>query len=488
MSMDPFDDDEEAETKEKKKKYDEFLLAEYSSIAQSYSNTISTIATFFRSYLVIVGLPIPILGFVLTQLSKPPTTGQANPIAIPSELTFFVPLIACGIWLLGFCLMLYVVNLRLDALLYAHTVNGIRRFFYDKSNLEYADELKIRVLPRTPTQPRYYEWTYFFAVVIVFSLLNTIYPITGIAWYLVHEYHGSPDPFWFIVSVAAFSFPFHIGAYYWVVRFRESKYLRKFIIGVDLDGVLNKHRDTFCTKLWELLGKTVWADQITTIPVHYRPELGVTEADEQAIFNHPSYWKDLAPTEGAAEVISKLRNVFGYEVLIFTHRPWPEPKQIAAAQRQDYRAAWEGLRFWRPRRPQNQADYRTWWGRTKSWFSLVVPTIRTIFSPMGAGAVQVLTRKWLGLHGIGYDRLIIERGNVYTAGPNLRYWNRFTIAERREIRIFVEDDLYKAIKLANVCEIVFLINHPYNQIDTLPRNVLRVNGWKDIYEFIRQKL
>src|SRR5262249_9132617 len=149
----------------------------------------------FRNYLVIVGLPIPILGFVLTQLSKPGQPGQGMSIQLSAGLSYLVPVTGVAIWALGFCLMLYVVNLRLDALLYARTVNGIRKYFYDKSPLDYPNELQIRVLPRTPTQPRYYEWTYFLTVVIVFALLDTIYPFAGIAWYIANS-QGNPLDEW----------------------------------------------------------------------------------------------------------------------------------------------------------------------------------------------------------------------------------------------------------------------------------------------------
>ena len=47
MNSDLLDMDEDAEVNEQKK-HDDFLLAEYSSIATAYSNTISTIASFFR--------------------------------------------------------------------------------------------------------------------------------------------------------------------------------------------------------------------------------------------------------------------------------------------------------------------------------------------------------------------------------------------------------------------------------------------------------
>src|SRR5438270_13853062 len=105
------DDDDDADSAERKtKKYEDFLLAEYGSITQAYFNTTTTIATFFRNYLVIVGLPIPIFAFLLTQLSR-----GGNLPTIPEDLSPFIPGFACMIGVLGLFVMLYVVNLRLDA-------------------------------------------------------------------------------------------------------------------------------------------------------------------------------------------------------------------------------------------------------------------------------------------------------------------------------------------------------------------------------------
>ena len=65
--------------------------------------------------------------------------------------------------------------------------------------------------------------------------------------------------------------------------------------------------------------------------------------------------------------------------------------------------------------------------------------------------------------------------------------NRFLFAKRYELRAFVEDDLSKAKKLSNICQVVFLIDHPYNQCDpaTMPANLIRVKSWHDIWRFMK---
>jgi hypothetical protein len=105
-------------------------------------------------------------------------------------------------------------------------------------------------------------------------------------------------------------------------------------------------------------------------------------------------------------------------------------------------------------------------------------------------AIDVITKRWLQQHSIPHDKLIIERELVHTVDPSILVKNRFAIAASRAIRIFVEDDLFKAKKLASICEIVFLFDHPYNsaEMSELPNNIVRVSSWFEIYQYMRQHL
>jgi hypothetical protein len=107
---------------------------------------------------------------------------------------------------------------------------------------------------------------------------------------------------------------------------------------------------------------------------------------------------------------------------------------------------------------------------------------------------------WLHRNGISFDSLLVEKGNenlVYSRG---RYENRFNYAKRKKIRLFVEDDWVKAVKLSYLCDVVFLIDHPYNRPDPnnsakhsnasiigrLPGNVIRVYSWSELKKLITQ--
>ena len=43
---------------------------------------------------------------------------------------------------MGVCILIYIINLRLDAILYARAVNSIRKYFYDNSVIDIAKNIK----------------------------------------------------------------------------------------------------------------------------------------------------------------------------------------------------------------------------------------------------------------------------------------------------------------------------------------------------------
>ena len=444
------DDEEEGESaKPAKNKTSDFLLAEYTNLSQAHFTTNSSVSTFFRSYLVLIGLPIPLIGFALSQV------GQSKQLNVFVEVfSYLIPIGAFVLGCVGYFVMIYVINLRLDSLLYARAVNGIRKHFMNTSGLSFEQEHRIRVMPRSSFQPRYHEWHYTFSVICVFAIINTVYFAISCYWYFAFAPKTSDR--WTIpamIAAVASSMLIHAATYNLLVWYRETKYLRSHTIGTDIDGVLNDHRPQFCKLLNELCDKELLPDAITSIPVH-EASLGVTEADEGSIFNHPRYWTEMPAAPAVGPMLSRIRNVLGYKVVVFTHRPWPEPKSFPTGQESNYRKLWK----------------------------------KSFFHCFSRGfSVNSLTKAWLSQHNIPYDKLVIERGNIHTADPRTLTMNRFIYSERHKVRVFVEDDLLKAIKLADICEVVFLIDHPYNQKADLPSNIIRIkSGWPEIYQWMKK--
>lgn len=429
-----------------KSPYEEFLIAEYSNIAQAHFNTESTISNFFKHYMLIVSIPITLFAIFL----RFPGQHQLDSVLIPTILAA-LPWIMVLIGFIGLCVMVYIMNLRFDAILYARAVNGIRSYFSKRSNIAFDEELRQRALPRTIQFPPYFEGTYFLFPVLAFAGFNS--------FYFTFAYCCYSDQIWLRVWFFMFVCAFHLLAYMWLANYRESGYLRSKIIGIDIDGVLNHHRQHFCKMLLEICDKDLDPNDIIDIPVHNVPGINVTESDEHDIFNHPNYWTDMPVDDEATNFLRRLKNDLGYKIVIFTHRGWPEPETFPKDKIAQYESYWD------------EVDSR--WRR-------------------GNVAIEKITRNWLQKVQISYDRLVVEMGNIYTMDPQSAKRNRFVISQSKNIRLFVEDDLWNAKKLSFVCEVVFLIDHPYNQLRTedgeLASNIIRVTSWKEIFDFIRKKL
>lgn len=88
------------------------------------------------------------------------------------------------------------------------------------------------------------------------------------------------------------------------------------------------------------------------------------------------------------------------------------------------------------------------------------------------------TLKWLDKHGIfHFETLTFVKGSKRQA---FEHFGSFDY--------FIEDSLKNALDVAPlVKEIVFLIDHPYNQADSLPANIMRVTGWTEIMNYFISK-
>jgi len=455
-----------------KSPFEEFLRAEYQNLAQAHFNTINTISEFFKQYILILSLPISI-AVVFLKPTELKTSGVLdylrNHPSIP--LSLFLLVVVVGLWVMG-----YVVNLRFDAILYARAVNGIRKLFYESSGLSIEEELRVRVLPRQIHLPPYIESRYFGFVVLTFAFLDSAYFFLGLYFYMwaMNWPRYSGRLLWLGLGSC---FAIHILLYIWLGRYREWGYLRGgHILGIDIDGVLNEHRSHFCGLLASQTGKELHDDQITRIPVHEIPGCSVTREDEHAVFNWPRYWSEMPATQGAAKVIASLRNQFGYQIWVFTHRPWPQPTTFPQESQQRYWEEWQK---------------HSQWVRFAKWN--IVQRIEKfaadwlhLQAPVSGRILRDMTVMWLKSNKFTFDKLVIEKGNTDTRDPLGHTRNRFVICQKKSIRFFVEDDVNKALKLADICQIVFLRDQPYNRDAQLPNNVVRVTSWQEIESSLRR--
>ncbi|MEW5815103.1 MAG: hypothetical protein AB1798_06865 [Spirochaetota bacterium] len=477
---------------EKPFQFNNYLHQEYSHIAEAHFKTNETISTFFKHYLAIMAIPIAITSYIITSEAKSPRYNQ-----VTGYIIFLAGCLLIVISLAGFMVMLHIINLRLDSLLYARTVNGIRKFFYDSEDIDINIKLRMRTLPQTALLPAYYEKSYFLPVIFAFALLNSSY-WTGGLWVLISyllnlewiksifglnelmNYNSGGA----IVGGLIF-FITHFLFYWRFARHRETGYLKSNIIGIDIDGVLNRHRDHFCYLLAKKTGKEIKTEQITHIPVH-EADLGVTREDERLVFNDPKYWIDMPVEDTTPDNLKKLRNIFKFKLFIFTHRPWPN---LLAIEKKDRKLV---IDYWR----RCLCDYESLvysalskWKKIRMWSDYVVNFLFDRFKSVRL--IRRLTILWLRHYGFKYDNLVIEKGNEDITDPRGNFRNRFQLSRKKKIRFFVEDDLEKAVKLSFICDVVFLIAHPYNESarfggTSIPSNIVRVKSWNAIYRHIRR--
>ncbi len=451
--------------------FDQFQHEEYSHIAKAHFSTSDSISAFFRYYLLVMSLPLSVAGALLFIIARAPE--GKGPLPIPTSLLATV-LIAVGF--VGVLIMAYIISLRIDLILYARKVNSIRKYFYDRADLDMVSATQLRFLPQTHHHPRYFEALNFLPVIFAFSIINSLYFLFGIT--AIQSLNIYLDLLIFVSLVAS-----HFGIYYFYTQQSENTYLRTSHIGVDVDGVLNLHREHFCELANSKFKTSLLPEQITRYPVQDSPDIGITESQVKEIFRDPLYWSNMPVSDGAARNIQRLRNALQLKVHIFTHRPAPTFDH----QSLDNKKRWRDVAASMVQHQFPYAMFPSKLTRFHRFLGLRDP-------------IQIITTMWLWKNGIEYDSLTIETGSENVPDASIAYKNRFRLAAKRKIRYFVEDDWEKATKLAYICDVVFLVDHPYNQQQganqrkhkdafihgELPANVVRVSSWDEIYRWVRQ--
>lgn len=449
-----------------------YLLQEYAKVAEAHFKTIETISAFFKHYLIIMTLPLALIGFLIKSSN------------LENEMTKVIQSIAPigGVLLLiiaiaGSAVMIYIMNLRFDAILYARTVNGIRKYFYDKSGVSLDTQIHIRVLPQTATLPHYFEGWYFLPVIVVFALMDSLYYYLGI-----HLIMFSTVNYASLLAFDTLIFTwlhFHFYCLYAVQR--ERSYLKSHIIGLDIDGVLNKHREHFCHLLFQKAGISIEPEKIDHIPVHESDSLNIKKEDADKVFNSPEYWTDMPKADFTPENIRRLRNIFQFKISIFSYRPWPSIK-IAAEEWRKCLLTYEERVYKEKARSGNLMSKLNLWFDYNINYWLADRLRRE-------SIINRMTVLWLRLNDIDYDELIIEKGSEEIPDPVGLYKNRSFISKKKKIRFFVEDDLEKAVKLAYICDVVFLMSHPYNKPKMpIPSNIVISQTWNEVYRNVRHLL
>ena len=193
--------------------FERFMLGEYTNLAQAFFSAGTTITQFFQYYLIALGVPLTAAGIAVKVSTGTLDIQQLEQSAIAVPLGWFFIIVGVVGWFMAG----YITNLRLDAILYARSVNGIRNYFYTLASLSPQNELAYRVLPRDVNKPDLFEPRFFLFVMLSFSLLNGVYVALG----LILLRYGKLSV---VIGTFAVSVIAHIVLYAVLAHYRESDY------------------------------------------------------------------------------------------------------------------------------------------------------------------------------------------------------------------------------------------------------------------------
>lgn len=471
--------------KKEKSQFDLFQLEEYKNISNSHFESGKQVSTFFRYYLLLLSAPAILLTLISSIDGSLNNFFQGNLEEYIYNLVFaYILLIALS----GFCIYFYILNIRHDSILYARTVNKVRKYFYDNSNMNIDQWSRYLELPTSGSKPKYFEKIIFLPLAIIFTLINSSFLF--FAFYLrklkseiVFDYNFfgsftiSDSIYWFTFSFVLI----HLFLWFGLSYLRENMYLKSYSFGVDIDGVINNQTDNFIKWYKKIYGVEIKRKQLKEIPVRLNESLNISSEHEEVIFNCKEYWEDLSENENAFKTIKEIHKSFGYKVFLYTHRDWGTATDSIKEKIQENN--------------YTVLDKATMLSLTKGWLvenGLDIVTIHNFWDVLR----EFFIPKFLKLK----IRLTIEKGNSYISDSR-RFFiyrnyklllNRFQGVKRNDIRFFVEDRPENAIKLASITDFVFLYDQPYNQTKSktpkyrYPKNVIRVRSWNEIYRHIKE--
>ncbi|WP_243361594.1 hypothetical protein [Fundidesulfovibrio terrae] len=155
--------------KNKDERFEDFLLAEYNNIASAHFNAKTQISNFFRYYLLLIALPLPVIGaFKVFGSDK----YASNLGGLSLDFVHYGGVLSFCLFAVGFLVMVYIINLNVSSILYARTVNGIRHYYYEL----YAENLsEIQVLSDSIDRPRLSGRHSMYWICATFSIIDGFY-------------------------------------------------------------------------------------------------------------------------------------------------------------------------------------------------------------------------------------------------------------------------------------------------------------------------
>jgi hypothetical protein len=198
------------------KDFTDFLLTEYENIAKAHFNAYDIGARWWKYYFIILAIPFSLIAFLYK--------------ADPSKLDLFnLPVSAALVILFAGIANIFVsyiiVDLKLDSILYARTVNGIRHYFVRqgiKDELIAENNSEYLVLPTSVNKPPFWSLNSdLFMQTLFLSSANALYCCAGFIQIVDMKFYFPNCAIWFLFLITIFGQYF---LYWRASRKKENSY------------------------------------------------------------------------------------------------------------------------------------------------------------------------------------------------------------------------------------------------------------------------
>ena len=206
----------------------DFMLEEYKQIVAAFFDLSRQKSQMFRFYLILVTIPISLIAAILGI--------EETPLSI-FNLPILVVLVIIAIAIAGLIMTAIVVDIRFESILYAKTVNLVRRFFKDiGKDYKLHDYL---VLPYSDEFPKYYEqpWEFkkwqwkwelgvgaTFLEVLLMGLLNATYFGLAMVNISTSWFCNDQSSLWFGFIIWTVFFLIHILGYRYFAKKKDEQW------------------------------------------------------------------------------------------------------------------------------------------------------------------------------------------------------------------------------------------------------------------------